>query len=389
MKRSELAPGAVIVDDVSKRFRRRGIGTRHAGDDTFAVRNVTFDVEPGEMFGLVGVNGSGKSTLLRMAAGVAAPSSGRISVGGRIAGILSLGDGFHTLLSGRENAMTAAILAGMSRREAEARLPRVLEFSELGDAVDDPVRTYSAGMFVRLAYAVAAHVDADVLLIDEALAVGDLAFATKCLEHLEELRSAGVTIVVASHDLDMVRNTCGRALWLHRGEQRMVTTASDVVDAYQRSSHEATQRLTSPERAATGRLGSGDVLITNTGLHDASGTPVEVVTTGQPLNVTLTLRTESAEVTSMMVSVSVHDARGTTLVDLSHPVTPASLGDEITVTLDLARLDLAAGSYNVAVGAHAPEFLHAYDYEWEAAAFSVIGDTGSSTYLPPHQWRAQ
>jgi lipopolysaccharide transport system ATP-binding protein len=385
---STIAPGQLRLDSVSKRYRRRGTGTRRKADDHYALRNVDLSVESGEMVGLVGVNGSGKSTLLRLASGVVAPSSGSVASGGRVAGILSLGDGFHPLLSGRENALTAAILAGMRRQEAVERLPSMLAFSELAEAVDDPIRTYSAGMFVRLAYAVAAHVDADILLVDEALAVGDLAFSSKCLDHLDRLRRSGTTILLASHDLDVVRRSCDRVAWIDAGVLRAVGDPNSIVDDYQRSSHEATRAMTPADRAASGRLGSGDVEVDDVQVADAHGRPADTISSGSAMTIRCSVRSRST-VTAALISISIHGRSGDTVLDLAHPVTFRADGKPIVVSVDVDRLDLATGEYSIAIGAHAPEFVHAYDYRWSAASITVVGVTAASSYVPPHRWRAE
>lgn len=385
---NEVGAGQLRLTNVSKRYRQRGTGTRKTRDDVYALRDIDLFVDAGEMVGLVGVNGSGKSTLLRLASGVVSPSSGTVAAGGRVSGILSLGDGFHSLLSGRENALTAAILAGMSRSEALDRLPEMLAFSELGDAVHDPIRTYSAGMFVRLAYAVAAHVDADILLVDEALAVGDLAFASKCLDHLDALGERGTTILLASHDLDVVRRRCDRVAWIDHGALRSVGEPGATVDEYQRSSHQATIAMTPAHRAESGRLGTGDVEIHDVRLDLGAGSGSALFASGAPLGIQCSVRSGTG-VSSVLLSISVHARSGDTVIDLARPVTIRATGSPTVVRVDLDRLDLATGDYTVAIGAHAPEFTHAYDYIWEAAHFSVAGMPAASPYLPPHRWRAE
>ena len=368
------------------RLELQGISHRYGRGEPTVLDEVDLAVADGGMVAVVGPSGTGKSTLLRIAAGVVAPTSGTVAVGGRVAGILSLGDGFHPLLTGRENAFTAAMLSGMSRADVRRRLPQVLEFSELGDAVDEPVRTYSAGMFVRLAYAVAAHVDADLLLVDEALAVGDLAFASKCLDHLERLRARGTTVLLASHDLDVVRRTCDRVAWIHRGELRAVGDPLATVEEYQRASHAATLARTSDERAAAGRLGTGEVDLEVLAVHDGHGRPVEVLATGGALVVEL--GASSRGVTAAEVSVSLHDRAGDTVVDVHHGVVLDPGGPARRITVRFDRLDLAAGTYGLDVGVHAPEFEFAHDYRWEAALLEVVGPSSPLAFAPPTTWRA-
>jgi ABC-type polysaccharide/polyol phosphate transport system ATPase subunit len=198
----------------------------------WALDGVSFEVKRGESMGVVGPNGSGKSTLLKIIADLARPTRGKIAVNGRISALLELGAGFHPQITGRENAILNAVLLGLSRREAEEVLPRIIDFSELGDFIDEPMRTYSSGMYIRLGFSVAVHVHADVLLVDEVLAVGDAQFQQKCFDHIEKLRAQGVTIVLVSHDLGSVTRFCERAILLHHGQVQVEGQSQPVVHEY-------------------------------------------------------------------------------------------------------------------------------------------------------------
>jgi ABC-type polysaccharide/polyol phosphate transport system ATPase subunit len=198
----------------------------------WALDGVTFSVKRGESIGIIGPNGSGKSTLLKIMADLARPTQGKIEVCGRVAALLELGAGFHPQITGRENAILNAVLLGLSRREAEEALPDIIAFSELGDFIDEPMRTYSSGMYIRLGFSVAVHVHADVLLVDEVLAVGDAEFQQKCFDHIERLRAKGVTIVLVSHDLGSVTRFCERAVLLHHGQVQVEGAAQPVVHEY-------------------------------------------------------------------------------------------------------------------------------------------------------------
>ena len=198
----------------------------------WALDDVSFTVERGESIGIVGPNGSGKSTLLKIMADLARPTRGKINVNGRISALLELGAGFHPQITGRENAILNAVLLGLTRREAEQVLPDIIAFSELGDFIDEPMRTYSSGMYIRLGFAVAVHVHADVLLVDEVLAVGDGEFQQKCFDHIEKLRAQGVTIVLVSHDLGSVTRFCERAILLHHGKVQVEGKSQPVVHEY-------------------------------------------------------------------------------------------------------------------------------------------------------------
>lgn len=183
----------------------------------WAVREVTFDVAPGEFFSIVGANGSGKSTLLRLVAGLARPTSGAIRVNGRISSLLELGSGFHPQVSGRENAILNGLLAGLTRQEIERLLPGIVQFAGLAEFIDQPMRTYSSGMHVRLGFAIAAFLEPEILLVDEVLAVGDARFQEKCFDHIAGLQAKGVTIVMVSHDLASVERFSSRAALMEHG----------------------------------------------------------------------------------------------------------------------------------------------------------------------------
>ncbi|MBB5192453.1 lipopolysaccharide transport system ATP-binding protein [Silvimonas terrae] len=187
----------------------------------WAVRDVSFCIEKGETVALVGRNGSGKSTLLQMICGTVAPTIGQISVHGRIAALLELGAGFNPDFSGRENIALNAAILGLSRKEIESRLDSIIAFSELGEFIDQPVKTYSSGMYVRLGFSIAIHVEPDILIVDEALAVGDSRFQAKCMRKIKEIQERGATILFVSHDVSSVRTLCDRAIWLDRGQVAM------------------------------------------------------------------------------------------------------------------------------------------------------------------------
>lgn len=233
----------IEVDRVSKTFPRAGEAKllrthieemfRHKRRNPFfALKNVTFRLEKGENLGVIGGNGAGKTTLLSLISGLCPPDEGSVTVRGRVAPMLELGSGFHPDLTGRENVMLNASLLGLSRRQTEERFGSIMEFSGLGEFVEQPIRTYSSGMVVRLAFAVAAHVDPDILLIDEVLAVGDQAFQAKCFERIRSFKSAGKTLLFVSHAPGLVAELCERCLWLEHGHLMMDGPAAEVLAAY-------------------------------------------------------------------------------------------------------------------------------------------------------------
>jgi len=197
-----------------------------------ALKDVSFVIDRGEAFAIIGRNGSGKSTLLKIISGILKPTSGIVRVNGRIAALIELGAGFHPEITGRENIVINGIMLGLSRREIEKRFDAIVEFSGIGEFIDQPVKTYSSGMYVRLGFAVAVHVDPEILLIDEVLAVGDEEFSQKCIAKIQEMKYRGVTLLFVTHQLDQARNLCDRALWLDHGAAAAIGDPARVVDDY-------------------------------------------------------------------------------------------------------------------------------------------------------------
>ncbi|WP_340690505.1 ABC transporter ATP-binding protein [Hydrogenobacter thermophilus] len=197
-----------------------------------ALRDVSFEVYRGETFGIVGKNGAGKSTILGLIAGVLKPTKGEVMVKGKVYPLLELGAGFHKDLSGRENILLNGVLMGMTRREVMKKMDSIIEFSELREFIDQPLRTYSSGMVARLAFSVVAHLDPDILLVDEVLAVGDVNFQKKCLRKMEEFKNKGVTIIFVSHSPEDIRSICDRVMWIDNHTVRYIGKAEEVLEEY-------------------------------------------------------------------------------------------------------------------------------------------------------------
>ncbi len=256
---SRDAAPAIVASGITKMYRRmapgfqlrtlksallegslvRGLSPEEA---IVALSDVSFTVKKGEAFGLIGSNGSGKSTLLKLVAGMLRADAGTVAVDGRVAALIELGAGFHPEISGRENVYINGAVLGLSRRELDARFDSIVEFSGLEDFIDEPVKTYSSGMYVRLGFAVAIHTAPDVLLVDEVLAVGDEAFAHRCLRKIEELLASGRTLLLVSHSLSLMEGICDRVLWLDGGKARLVGEPRRVADAYREAVAEAEGR---------------------------------------------------------------------------------------------------------------------------------------------------
>ena len=244
---------AIALDHVSKRFRKVALRsgyttlktsltrlvTRNGGRPTEyveALRDVSLSIAPGATLGIIGPNGSGKSTLIRIIAGIYKPTSGRVVIEGRAAALIELGAGFHPEFSGRENIYINGIILGLSKREIRRRFDEIVAFAGLEEFIDSPVRTYSSGMYMRLGFSVAVHVDPDILLVDEVLAVGDAAFVRRCLDKMDEFRRQGKTLVLAGHDLVLVEQWCDAAILLERGRVAAQGFPPDVVAAYRAAS---------------------------------------------------------------------------------------------------------------------------------------------------------
>jgi lipopolysaccharide transport system ATP-binding protein len=241
-----MTPSAIVVSDLGKMFRRysphrprglqeifaRGFRRIQPVERFWGLRDVSFTVPPGSMVGIVGANGSGKSTLLRLIGGIGRADTGRVEVTGRISALLNLSAGFHPDLTGRENTFVSGVLNGLTRRQVIERLEAIVAFAEIEEFIDNPVRTYSTGMQMRLAFSTAVHAEPDVLLIDEVLSVGDVAFQRKCLDRIAAFKARGCSIVLVSHDTAAVRDLCDEALWLNGGRLMMQGPSAEVVRHY-------------------------------------------------------------------------------------------------------------------------------------------------------------
>lgn len=238
-----MTVGAIRVDAVSKRFRLERnrpsslkeailrMGRTRDTDEFWGLQDINLEIASGSFFGLIGHNGSGKSTLLRLMAGIHRPTLGTVTATGRLAALLELGTGFHPDLTGRENVYLNGAMLGLTRRQMTVSMDEIIDFSGIGDFVDEPVKIYSSGMYVRLGFAVAVNVDPDILLIDEVMAVGDEEFQRKCLKHMDMLRANGTTVVLVSHSTDLMVE-CHEVGWLDHGRLVKVGAADDVVEAY-------------------------------------------------------------------------------------------------------------------------------------------------------------
>jgi len=349
---------------------------RQPAETFWALRDVSFEVQPGETVGLVGPNGAGKSTVLKLAARVLEPTSGRVEVRGRVAALLELGVGFHPELTGRENVFLSGAFLGIPRREMARRLDAIVAFAELEDYIDVPVKHYSSGMYVRLAFAVSVYLDAEILLVDEVLAVGDAAFQQKCLEHLFALQRSGVTILLVSHDLNAVQRLCHRVLWFDHGRVRMEGAPAGVVQAYLDHVHRRDERsLAMPnQQAAIPRWGSGRLQIERVYLTDSTGMERYQFETGETVHIHLRYRAlERIERPVFGLAIHRHDG-----VHICGPNTAFSgleipwVDGEGELIYTIPSLPLLEGTYLVSVSATDEREVEIFDYHDRAYMFRVV-----------------
>jgi lipopolysaccharide transport system ATP-binding protein len=366
----------------------------------WALQDVTLEVEKGQMTAIIGANGAGKSTLLRLAAGIGAPTRGRIALPDDTAAVLSLGHMFDLDATGRENAITGSLLAGMRRSEAIARIPDVLEFAELEAFADAPVRTYSEGMKLRLAFGVVAQLAPEALLLDEVLAVGDLSFQRKCIARITEMRDRGAAVLLASHSLEQVIEHCQRALWLHAGAVRALGDATDVVAQYREASNAETSARTPPPQPGVAgplelrrnRFGSQEITIEDVRLLGPDGSDAGELHSGDGLEVRFALHRQGEAAPSPIVLVTVQRPEdGLVIYNVSTQsdgIVLGDLGQVAGVSLVFERMDLIPGDYVIDVGVYEGGWSFAYDYHFHAYPFRVVGSADDQGILrPPHRWR--
>jgi ABC-type polysaccharide/polyol phosphate transport system ATPase subunit len=400
-------------------------------DETFpALQGVSFSVPAGTTYGIIGRNGSGKSTALKLVAGITKPTTGTVKVEGRISALIELGAGFHPEISGRENVFINGIMLGLTKREVARRFDEIVEFAELKDFIDAPVKTYSSGMYMRLGFAVAIHVDPDVLLVDEVLAVGDEGFTHKCLDKFGEFKRRGKTILLVTHSLGLVERFCDEALWLDGGKVRGVGDPKRVIDAYltdvERSEErelaateakalaaegtsQATegrgqraegrepraegrgQRAEDEERdrgTVEGRWGSREVEITEVTLTGNDGQAAHIFQSGERMAVHLKVRAHTVT-DDFVFGIGLYNAEGVTCYGTNthlEELQPEEIRGEGEVTFTIDSLDLVEGTYKLDVAVHKRDG-YPYDYHRLLYTFRVKSRTQDvGIYRPHHAW---
>jgi ABC-type polysaccharide/polyol phosphate transport system ATPase subunit len=391
-------------------------------DEKFrALQGVSFNVAAGRTYGIIGRNGSGKSTALKLVAGITKPTTGTVKVEGRISALIELGAGFHPEISGRENVFINGIMLGLTKRDVAKRFDEIVEFAELKDFIDAPVKTYSSGMYMRLGFAVAIHVDPDVLLVDEVLAVGDEGFTHKCLDKFGEFKRRGKTILLVTHSLNLVERFCDEALWLDRGKVRGAGDPKRVIDAYltdvehseerELAASEAKARAgagqtaepeqnddarrenaASPQkdlsRAVEGRWGSREVEITKVTLTGNDGQASHIFQSGERMAVHLKVRAHEAA-SDFVFGIGLYNAEGVTCYGTNthlEELQPEEIRGEGEVTFTIDSLDLVEGTYKLDVAVHKRDG-YPYDYHRLLYTFRVKSRTQEvGIYRPRHAW---
>jgi ABC-type polysaccharide/polyol phosphate transport system ATPase subunit len=412
---------AVEIEGVSKLFKRSS-NKRHfqtlksaiLGGNLFetlkpreaftALKNVRCNIPAGSMFGIIGSNGSGKSTLLKLIAGIAKPTYGSIRTVGKISALIELGAGFHPEISGRENIFINGIMLGLTRKEISAKFDEIVRFAELEDFIEQPVKTYSSGMFMRLGFAVAVNVNPDILLVDEVLAVGDEAFAHKCLDKIGDFKKRKKTIVLVTHSMPMIETLCDSAMWLKKGEMMKIGDPRMVCGAYlmdveakeEKEMHAEHERLVLTMAAESAkdpsskrsRWGGGEIEITKVQMLDQHEQEKYVYLTGEPMQIKLFVNAREA-VKDFVFGIGVFNTDGiccygtNTHIEEFFPVEFHGTG-EVTFFIDSLRL--VEGTYFLDVAAHRRD-EYPYDYHRHLYTFKIRSrqkDVG--IFRPAHHW---
>jgi ABC-type polysaccharide/polyol phosphate transport system ATPase subunit len=356
-----IRPGEIAVDRASRHFKVYPREARRLKDvvvarrrsrpsEVVALRDVSFQVEPGSSVGLVGRNGSGKTTLLRLISGIIKPTSGRVDVGGRVGSLLELGAGFHPDLTGRENVFLNGSIHGLKRAYVREKLDEIVAFAGLEEFIDLPVRTYSSGMYMRLGFAIAAHIDADVLLLDEVFAVGDEQFQRKCFGKIFEFRQQGGTIVFVSHDASAVERLCDRAILLRVGRVEFDGPTHDAIVRYRQLL--AGERDPAERDAGLNEWGSGEARIEDVQLLGPDGEERTQFLAGEPLALRLRVAAERPLPTPRL-SLELRDASGLLVAGGGQSTSELGWEDDttgLTVRFDVEQLPLADGRFHVRLG---------------------------------------
>ncbi len=392
---------AIEIQELTKKFRIYADQGRSLKEKTLSAKRrkyeertvldgISLTVEQGEAIGLVGKNGCGKSTLLKLMSRILYPDGGSVKLNGRVSSLIELGAGFHPDMTGRENIFTNASIFGLTHKEIEARLDEIIEFSEMQEFIDNPVRTYSSGMYMRLAFSVAIHVGADILLIDEILAVGDAAFQAKCFERLMEIKAAGTTIVIVSHSMAQLERICDRTVWIDGGKLRMEGAPNEVHPAYLDFMGQRRQ-LSAPVKAAE-QTEKADTPArwTDICLLNEQGERITQFRTGDTVTLQMTYEADPEQAEAALIGLALYRADTALCYGTNtqrERMQPLKLKARGTVRCTFSPMNLIAGTYWFDVGLRRMD-MFAYDYTAQAVRFTVyntIDETGVARLA--HQWQ--
>lgn len=400
-KRYRIGGGQGSLREALTGLQKRLAASRNgrAEQSFLALDDVSFEVAQGEVLGIIGRNGAGKTTALKLLSRVTRPTQGDIRVSGRVSALIELGAGFHPELTGRENIYLNGAILGLRKKEIDAKFDSIVAFSELERFLDMPVKRYSSGMYVRLGFAVAIHLEPEVLLVDEVLAVGDMAFQRKCLDKMRDLRAQGATVVFVSHHMRTVESLCTRGLWLDGGRVRQLGPLKPIVAAYTDEMNRAFAAGNLADSGSPERRGSGEVQFTTVRLRNGAGRETDAFRLGDQLVIEMGYRTRR-RVVSPSFDVAVYadnGARVCTATTRLSGVTPPDLDGEGTVRCVFENIPFTPGGYSVTVAIFDQDDLMTFDQWHRATAFlvesEVMGDVRwhleqdehGVVYLPP-QW---
>lgn len=364
---------------------RRLTGRGERARELWALRNISFSVSRGRSLGIIGHNGAGKSTLLRLICGLGKPTSGRLLHFGHVSGLLDLGSGFHPDLTGRENIHTGGLLSGLTSREVREIEGDIIEFAELEEFIDQPIRTYSSGMYLRLAFATAMQFNPAALVIDEILAVGDARFQQKCSQRLEAFRAMGKTLILTSHSIEQIRNLCDEVLVLEEGQVVMQGEPELAITCYidlmrQRTERRAAQMNVQPAvqaptmHAQGNRQGTQEAAISRVSLYNTEGAPISHLLTNSGLTIELAYEL-TQPLPDMTLLLGIYTDTGvkcfeTSVASLRATFGPLSLAGHFRC--QLPTLPLQPGRYFVNVGLYPPDWAYLYDYHWQMHGFEIV-----------------
>ena len=413
-----LDKGSTIKEKVLFQNRRRY-------EERQVLKDISFDVKKGEAIGLIGHNGCGKSTTLKLLTRIMYPDSGTIEMAGRVSSLIELGAGFHPDMSGRENIYINASIFGLAKKEIDRRLDDIIAFSELEDYIDNPVRTYSSGMYMRLAFSVAINVDADILLIDEILAVGDVAFQAKCFNRLREIKKAGTTIVIVSHSLSQIEQICERSIWIHEGEireegaprivdpkymafmsqkeanrkkkleakkasesQKEENESGKEMDTEETKEMQDAQLAEEPKQEDEKRWGSREAYMKNVTVLDKDGKACSDFQNDQPFTIRIDYKAKK-RLEDVVFGIAIYRSDqvyiygSNTLIDYS---SSNVLEGEGYIDLKIGRMPVNAGTYTIDLAFHRPDGFN-YDFWREACVVNIQNVKNEVGVISlPHEW---